>query len=44
VILFRFLVADMYLGDGDIVAVLQQLVGECCRETDSEVLSFGISQ
>jgi len=29
VILFRFLVADMYLGDGDIVAVLQQLVGEC---------------
>ncbi|RHN70265.1 hypothetical protein MtrunA17_Chr3g0133671 [Medicago truncatula] len=28
----RFLATDMYLGDGNIVAVLQQPVGEFCRE------------
>jgi len=33
----------MYLGDGNIVAVLQQPVGEYCREPGTEVLSIEIT-
>ena len=37
------LATDMYLGDRNIVAVLQQPVGEYCREPGTEVLSIEIT-